>query len=371
VNGIRYNTESAVKIGSAQDGRLSHKMYFNRPPRDRIEMGYWEMTLYHTKKSGRNGTFQTKGPLKDRRFFLHGRSGPLRRFAQGAGRNAWMNGEDIIPITRRAAWMWMSRYSNPKARYAVFGKWTPREDDEVEELRERVAALKSKVSSEFMHGRKPKVEAPFKEIYLAHRPPRKTCKVINGFPYDIRTAMKICDLGKYNKDGAFFIDAPPDSIEDWFFERSALYATRKEAPNAIKQNPLHVQDLAQLRFFIYGYGGPMTRFAQGAGRNEWMNGEDIIRITTIAAVSIMYSIDWTGKDRHIAAIIDHLNMSPKYEQDELRTWAYRQKKVPVSERTGLTKWVRPLTPYERYLKGEQAFDAEEKAQKAREDTEGQ
>lgn len=81
IDGIHYDTKNATAIGTAGTlGLLSH----------------WEATLYRTPGS--------------KRFFLVGEGGPMTRFAQSAGYNSWIDGEDLIPLIDEQALQWAQRY---------------------------------------------------------------------------------------------------------------------------------------------------------------------------------------------------------------------------------------------------------------------
>ena len=79
-------------------------------------------------------------------------------------------------------------------------------------------------------------------------------KIVNGRRYDTEKAILIdefnnCGLGA-------------DSVHDFRYWHAWLYRTPKGG-----------------RYFICGYGGPMTRFAQSAGQNTWGASWDIIPLS--------------------------------------------------------------------------------------------
>ncbi len=84
LDGIRYDTDRAVEIGSADN--------CCRGVDSVTDFGYWQATLYRTPRSGR--------------FFIAGHGGPMSRFAQSCGQNCWRGGEDLIPMTREEALEW-------------------------------------------------------------------------------------------------------------------------------------------------------------------------------------------------------------------------------------------------------------------------
>jgi hypothetical protein len=73
-------------------------------------------------------------------------------------------------------------------------------------------------------------------------------QIINGKAYNTVTATEICDAGNAL------------SSQDFGFERSELYVTRKGA------------------YFVAGRGGPMSRFSRNTG-NGWTGGEGIIPLS--------------------------------------------------------------------------------------------
>jgi len=79
LDGVRYNTEAAIEIGSASQ---SYKG----------DCRYWKATLYVTPRS--------------KRFFIAGTGGPMSRFAQSAGVNQWSGGSDLIPMSKEDALEW-------------------------------------------------------------------------------------------------------------------------------------------------------------------------------------------------------------------------------------------------------------------------
>jgi hypothetical protein len=100
LNGVRYDTGKAVIIGEANNmgGGVDSTGDF----------GYWSATLYRTPQA--------------KRHFLAGRGGPATRFAQSAGRSAWVGGEGIIPLTDKDARQWAERYLTPEIVDEFFNK---------------------------------------------------------------------------------------------------------------------------------------------------------------------------------------------------------------------------------------------------------
>lgn len=79
INGLRYDTEKSVLIGSTTFGAKGSY--------DRIEE-----SLHKTPRAGR--------------FFLAGVGGPKTRYARRVETNAWTGGSKIIPLTFEEAREW-------------------------------------------------------------------------------------------------------------------------------------------------------------------------------------------------------------------------------------------------------------------------
>ncbi|MCB1819600.1 MAG: hypothetical protein KDI77_16905 [Gammaproteobacteria bacterium] len=78
IDGKLFNTETAERV--AHDDNSLPVNDFNN----------WDETLYRTK----NG-----------RWFVHGRGGPLTRYAEAVG-NGWTGGQEIRPLTETQARTW-------------------------------------------------------------------------------------------------------------------------------------------------------------------------------------------------------------------------------------------------------------------------
>jgi hypothetical protein len=83
IDGLRFNTENAIEIGSAGEGFAG-------------DLQRWVATLYKTPRSGR--------------FFIAGSGGPMSRFAQSIGQNQWSGGSDLIPMSEEDALAWAEKY---------------------------------------------------------------------------------------------------------------------------------------------------------------------------------------------------------------------------------------------------------------------
>lgn len=95
VDGVRYDTSTAREVGS----------YVS--PEFATDFRFWGATLYRAPRSGR--------------YFIHGRGGPMTRFAQASGQNSWTGGEDIIPLTPAEAREWAETYLGPEIVEQHFG----------------------------------------------------------------------------------------------------------------------------------------------------------------------------------------------------------------------------------------------------------
>lgn len=83
INGFRYDTDKAIKVGSASNG-------YGR------DLSSWDATLYVTKTA--------------RRYFLAGRGGPMTRYARSLGDNNTSGGEQIDPMSKEQALAWAEQY---------------------------------------------------------------------------------------------------------------------------------------------------------------------------------------------------------------------------------------------------------------------
>jgi hypothetical protein len=95
----------------------------------------------------------------------------------------------------------------------------------------------------------------------------KMKKIIDGIRYD---SDKAVFLGEYDNIGA-----GAQSRSDFHWWEAALYKTPRSG-----------------RFFLCGTGGPMSRFSQSVGQNQWSGGSDLIPMSKEEALS------WA--ERHLA-----------------------------------------------------------------------
>ena len=84
INGKRYDTASAIEIGSYTS------------PGSSSDFESWSGSLYRTKRSGQ--------------YFMAGEGGPMSRFAQSNGQNSWSGGEDLIPMSKDEALEFAEQY---------------------------------------------------------------------------------------------------------------------------------------------------------------------------------------------------------------------------------------------------------------------
>lgn len=94
INGLRYDTDNAVIIGSASYG-------YGR------DFSAWDATLYKTPKSGR--------------FFLAGEGGPMTIFGRSTGQNETQGGTGLIPMDKNEALAWAEHQLTPEEVEKGFG----------------------------------------------------------------------------------------------------------------------------------------------------------------------------------------------------------------------------------------------------------
>lgn len=93
IDGLRYDTEKAIKIGSYANGFGS-------------DFRNWAATLYRTPRSGR--------------YFLAGEGGPMTRFARSVS-NMTGGGDGLFPMTKEEALAWAKQYLDADAIEKHFG----------------------------------------------------------------------------------------------------------------------------------------------------------------------------------------------------------------------------------------------------------
>ncbi len=84
INGFRYNTDTAIKVGSYET------------PLQRTDLSYWRATLYMTSVACR--------------YFLVGYGQKMTRFATELGKHAWSDGTVLVPLSNEAAEEWIGSY---------------------------------------------------------------------------------------------------------------------------------------------------------------------------------------------------------------------------------------------------------------------
>lgn len=94
INGLRYDTDSAVKVGWAS----------NSAPMS--DFSWWEATLYRTPRSGR--------------YFLAGEGGPMTTFSKACCGNLRGYGERVIPMSKIEAREWAEQNLTTEELEAAF-----------------------------------------------------------------------------------------------------------------------------------------------------------------------------------------------------------------------------------------------------------
>ena len=95
INGKMYNTDTASELA------------MHSSPGSWRDFSHWEETLYR-KKTGE--------------FFLYGEGGPMTRYAEETGTNAWTGGERIMPLTYADAQNWAEKYLDGDDYESIFGE---------------------------------------------------------------------------------------------------------------------------------------------------------------------------------------------------------------------------------------------------------
>lgn len=93
INGRRYNTETAKKIGEIEYGIPG-------------DLG-WEYVELYRKQTGE--------------FFLHGEGGARSSYSVSTGLNSWAGGEQITPISYEEARKWVERNLSNEEYERLFG----------------------------------------------------------------------------------------------------------------------------------------------------------------------------------------------------------------------------------------------------------
>lgn len=94
INGARYDTDTAKKLGFSQ----------NSPESD---LDWYEEALYRTKSG---------------KYFIHGVGGPRTKYASPRGDGGWCSGEAIVPISEDAARQWAEKKLPADEFEMVFGE---------------------------------------------------------------------------------------------------------------------------------------------------------------------------------------------------------------------------------------------------------
>jgi len=101
-------------------------------------------------------------------------------------------------------------------------------------------------------------------------------KIINGKRYDTDKAIEI---GYYNNIGD-----SASSSSDFSWWEATLYKTPRSQS-----------------YFIAGRGGPMSRFSQSCGQNQWSGGSDLIPMSKTEAM------EWAETHLGVDAIEKHFD----------------------------------------------------------------
>lgn len=98
INGKIYNTETATLVGEWSNGSRDFD---------------WREELLYRKKTGE--------------YFMHGKGGPMSRYAEQIEQNSWGNGEALTPLSYENARKWAEEHLTTDEYDAEFG--APAEDD--------------------------------------------------------------------------------------------------------------------------------------------------------------------------------------------------------------------------------------------------
>lgn len=94
INGKLYDTDTAKRVGQWDN---------NRSYRD---FSHVEEELYR-KRTGE--------------FFLHGKGGPMSKYAESCGDNTWSGGEELIPLSAGKAREWAEKHLSADEYAEIFG----------------------------------------------------------------------------------------------------------------------------------------------------------------------------------------------------------------------------------------------------------
>ncbi len=95
INGKSYDTETAKAVGEWSNSGSWR------------DFSHMEETLYR-KKTGE--------------YFLYGEGGPMTKYAESAGQNAWSGGSKIIPLSHENARQWAEEHLDADEYEAIFGE---------------------------------------------------------------------------------------------------------------------------------------------------------------------------------------------------------------------------------------------------------
>ena len=95
INGSKYDTATAKKIGAWSNGNYTN------------DINYCSEDLYRTRAG---------------KYFIHGKGGPMSKYATSGGNNSWGWGEAIEPVTRQAAMEWAEEHLDGDEYEEIFGE---------------------------------------------------------------------------------------------------------------------------------------------------------------------------------------------------------------------------------------------------------
>lgn len=98
IQGQRYDTDKAIKIGEANN--------IARGADSVRDFAYWEAALYRTPRAGR--------------YFLAGRGGPMSVFARRVDQSTWSGSSGIRPLSADEAREWAEEYLTAEQIEAAF-----------------------------------------------------------------------------------------------------------------------------------------------------------------------------------------------------------------------------------------------------------
>lgn len=102
INGALYNTETAQRLGSWDNGCFTS------------DFNYCYEALYRTKSG---------------KYFLYGEGGPMSKYSRSTGNNSWSGSSHIEPLTLEAAREWAEEHLDGDDYIEIFGEPDEAADD--------------------------------------------------------------------------------------------------------------------------------------------------------------------------------------------------------------------------------------------------